>query len=209
MAKDVTGQDWAKIEADYRAGVKSLRQVAGEYGITEGAIRKRAKKEEWTRDLKAKIRSRADDIVRRDALHETLVRKNEVRKLERVAYCVPEREIVEANAEQQVLIRREQRSDITRGRRLLTRVLVELEEQMDNLPVLQDLGEIMLNPDEKGQDKLNEAYRRVISLGGRIGNLKTVAETMKTLVPLERQAFGIEDRPQERGLEDVLEEMGQ
>lgn len=60
--------DWERIEADYRAGVLSLREIAAANGITEGAIRKRAKRDGWTRDLGAKIRAtlppRADPMER-------------------------------------------------------------------------------------------------------------------------------------------------
>lgn len=35
---------WPEIEAEYVAGVRSLRDIAKEFGITEGAIRKRAKR---------------------------------------------------------------------------------------------------------------------------------------------------------------------
>jgi hypothetical protein len=47
--------DWESIERDYRAGVLTLRAMAAQHGITEGSIRLRAKKEEWPRDLSAKI----------------------------------------------------------------------------------------------------------------------------------------------------------
>lgn len=42
--------DWISIEGEYRAGVATLRDIAGRHGITEGAIRKRAKTHGWTRD---------------------------------------------------------------------------------------------------------------------------------------------------------------
>ena len=42
--------DWLAIEGEYRAGVKSVNSLAAEHGISEGAIRKRAKKEGWSRD---------------------------------------------------------------------------------------------------------------------------------------------------------------
>lgn len=38
--------DWERIELDYRAGIKTLRQTAGEHGITHGAVNKRAKANE-------------------------------------------------------------------------------------------------------------------------------------------------------------------
>jgi hypothetical protein len=43
--------DWVAIERVYCAGQKpSVNAIAKEYGVSEGAIRKRAKKEGWVRD---------------------------------------------------------------------------------------------------------------------------------------------------------------
>ena len=42
--------DWLAIEGEYRAGSDSLRAIADRQGISEGAIRKRAKKNGWMRD---------------------------------------------------------------------------------------------------------------------------------------------------------------
>ena len=50
--------DWERIELDYRAGIKTLRQIAEENGISHVAINKRAKRDGWTRDLSAKIQLR-------------------------------------------------------------------------------------------------------------------------------------------------------
>lgn len=47
--------DWERIEADYRAGIKTLRQIADDHGITHGAINKRAKRDGWSRDLSARL----------------------------------------------------------------------------------------------------------------------------------------------------------
>jgi hypothetical protein len=44
--------DWEKISGHYRAGTRSLRDIGKEYGVTEGAIRKRAKAEGWPRGKK-------------------------------------------------------------------------------------------------------------------------------------------------------------
>lgn len=55
--------DWTKIEADYRAGVKPLRQMASEHGISHVAINNRAKKNEWARDLAAKIKAKQKVIL--------------------------------------------------------------------------------------------------------------------------------------------------
>ena len=47
--------DWSGIQALYRTGQLSVRAIARQYGISEGHIRKQAKKQGWTRDLRAKI----------------------------------------------------------------------------------------------------------------------------------------------------------
>lgn len=44
--------DWAEIERDYRSSSMSVREIARWYGITEAAIRKRAKRDGWERPEK-------------------------------------------------------------------------------------------------------------------------------------------------------------
>lgn len=58
--------DWKAIELDYRAGIKTLREIADAHGITHGAINKRAKRDGWTRDLKAKIQAKAKKVILED-----------------------------------------------------------------------------------------------------------------------------------------------
>jgi hypothetical protein len=147
-------RDWAAIEADYRAGIKSLRAIADEHKpLTEGAIRKRAKKEGWERDLEAQIREKADALVRKEAV------RTEVRK----ATCVPEKKIIEANADLQFGIRIAHRERI-KG---LSATAGKMKKRLDG----QKRGE----------------------LGKQVGVLKSLVEIEKTLVGLERQAFGIAD----------------
>lgn len=60
--------DWEAIESAYRAGVMSIREIASQYEITHQAISKRAKKEGWERDLKAKVKARAENLVAKGRL---------------------------------------------------------------------------------------------------------------------------------------------
>lgn len=48
--------DWEAIETAYRAGIMSLREIGTLYGVTEGAIRKKAKKLEWVRKNGTQVR---------------------------------------------------------------------------------------------------------------------------------------------------------
>lgn len=42
--------DWIAIEGAYRASILSTRAIAREHGLSEGAIRKKAKEQNWHRD---------------------------------------------------------------------------------------------------------------------------------------------------------------
>lgn len=59
--------DWETIEADYRAGIKSIRAIADEHGTNDARIRKRAKKMGWARNLSYKINAKAEAIMQREA----------------------------------------------------------------------------------------------------------------------------------------------
>lgn len=60
--------DWERIEFDYRAGVRSLREIAGEHGISHVAINKRAKRDGWERERATRqqepVRLTSDDLDR-------------------------------------------------------------------------------------------------------------------------------------------------
>ncbi len=178
--------DWEKVELDYRAGVKTLRQIAEEHGISHVAINKRAKKNGWSRDLSGKIAARVEDLVTKEVVTKSVT--SEAR--------VSEREIIDANAQAIVSVRLSHRKDIQRSRRITMGLLEELEQQTgaDNVALLEQMGELMRSEDDKGQDKLNDLYRKIISLPGRAKTMKDLGESLRVLVTLERQAFGLDDK---------------
>lgn len=49
MSDEKTTVDWAGIERDYTTTTRSIREIAGWFSISEGAIRKRAKAKGWKR----------------------------------------------------------------------------------------------------------------------------------------------------------------
>jgi hypothetical protein len=198
MAKDTDKKviDWIAIEREYRVGIKSLRTLASEFGVTEGAIRKRAKKDDWQRDLAPKIRAKADDLVRNAT----------VRSVVRTENAVSERVLVEVNAQVQTNIILSHRTDIQRARKVTMSLLSELEMQTDNRELYEQLAELLLSPDDKGVDKRNELFNKVISLSGRSSTMKTISDSLKSLIALEREAFGVDqkDNGSENGIEAVL-----
>jgi hypothetical protein len=173
--------DWERIEADYRAGLLSVREIAASQGITHGAINKRAKRDGWERDLSARIQAKAD----------ALVSKREVSSQVSAERVVTDRLIVEANAEVIAGIRLAHRTDIAKSRRVAMSLLEELESVTDNRDLFDELGEMLRSEDDKGQDKRNDLYNKVISMSGRVSNMKQLSDTLKTLIALEREAYGL------------------
>ncbi len=174
--------DWERIEFEYRAGLLSLREIAAAHpGTNHVAITRRAKKEGWTRDLSAKIKAKAEDLVTRSV----------VTPAETESRSVTEQEVIDAGAAALVRIRTTQRNDINSSRNLATKLLNELEGQTDSLKLLEQLGELLRAEDDKGVDKLNDLYHKVIALPSRIKGIKDLAETLKTLIGLEREAWGL------------------
>ncbi|WP_318357677.1 hypothetical protein [Enterobacter sp.] len=180
----MTKPDWEAIESAYRAGLMSLREIASQHNISEGAIRKRAKRDDWSRDLQAKIQERAEDLVR----------KKEVRKQVRSEGAFSERVLIEATAEVIATVRMEHRGDIRRARELTNTLFDELGAQCADVSALEQLGDIMFDPDDKGRDRLNEIYQKVISLPSRVKSMKDLSDSLKTLIGLEREAYSIENK---------------
>lgn len=197
--KEKAAPDWERVEADYRAGVLSVREIAASQGISHTAIQKRAKADGWERDLAAKIKAKAD----------SLVAKREVATQVATERVETERGIVEANAEVIANVRLTHRGDIRRYRELANSLLQEIEVETGSLDLFEELGEILRSEDDKGQDKRNDIYRKVISGASRIDSMKKLADTLKVLIGLEREAYGIgeTDKPASGDAAALLKEL--
>ena len=176
--------DWEAVEREYRAGFRSLRDIAGEFGITETAIRKRAKRDEWERDLSAKVAAKAD----------ALVRKAEVRSEVRSETMFSERELVDASANVIADAVLGQRADVKRARATAQRLWALVDAELDHPEEFAAIGEMLAAPDENGQDKLNDMYRAAIGLPQQIKNVKLLADAIKVLIELERRVLKIDDQ---------------
>lgn len=185
MTAEKKAIDWEAVERDYRAGVLSLREIGGAHGVTHGAIRKRAERDGWTRDLAARVQARADELVSR-AMVSTQVSMDTK---------ITERVVIEANAQRIATVRGEHRADIARMRALVLRLLEECEAEASEPGLFAGLGEIMARPDESGRDRARDAYEKAISLPQRIKGVKELAEALRVLVGMEREAYGISAEP--------------
>jgi len=109
-------KDWDGIERDYRADVKTITQIAKEYGVARTTITSRATKLQWQRNLSARIKSRADDFVHQDAIKAAVFDIQEQDEL-----------TIEENARLTATVRISHRKDINRARHATMTLLNDLE----------------------------------------------------------------------------------
>jgi hypothetical protein len=192
--------EWDLIERDWRAGVKSQAIMSKEYGVSRAAMQKHFEKRGITRDLGGKVRSAAATLVAQTVAEQAA-------PLSATASPASERDIIEANAAMQSQIILQHRSDIQRSRRLSMALLNELEQQTDHLDLIEQLQDVLHDPDDKGMARRLELLERLTSLGSRAGTMKSLADTLRSLVTLERQAFGLDEKTDEdsgNGIEDAI-----
>jgi hypothetical protein len=183
--------DWERIEADFRAGILSLREIAAPFNITHTAIRKRAEREGWTRDLTAKIRAKAEALVSKDAVSSAVSK-------------VSEKEIVEANAEVVANVDRRHKSTAKKTQALIEALITEIESITESPDLFNELGEMLdkTKTTDSGrviEDKLNKLYRSVISMEGRVDSVKKLVDAFDKLAKFERGAYRLEDGPPSDG----------
>lgn len=212
--------DWAVIEAEYRAGVKSLRQIGTEQGVTEGAIRKRAKKEDWTRDLEKRIQAKADELVRNEAVRNTVRSEGNAYRMTTPEKKLAEKDVIEVNAQQQFMVRMQSREDVVRMENLVRSLMIELETFTNDKEAIEELGDFIASKmdaqNEAQEDtgaeniarKLNRLYMRVISSSDRIDSAKKLVDMLDKLIMLKYRVFGVkldEEAGDKGTLEDTLE----
>ena len=181
--------DWERIELDYRAGVLSLREIAEKHPNTNHvAISRRAKKEGWVRDLSEKIKNKAEKIVTEQTVTADVTAKS----------SVSENEIIDSNARVIADVRLSHRKDIGKARSLANSLLEELEHQTINREEYESLGILLRSEDERGTDKVNDLYMKAMKTPSRIVSMQKLADTMKTLIGLEREAFGIDKEVEQK-----------
>lgn len=193
--------DWDAVEPHYRAGIKSLRQLADEFGCTSGRVAQVAKERGWSRDLAAKIKAKAAAKVSRSILSEELSAKK----------VISENEIVEANAEMQKGITLGHRSDAQRARKLVMAQLEEQEHMTGDRELFAKLGELLDCPDANGDpmvmDKLMDTFHKAMSHPSRVDSTKKLSESLRVLIDLERKVFGIDGDEKGKGdgtVEDAI-----
>jgi hypothetical protein len=174
--------DWEAIAKDYRAGTLSIRAIAAKHGVSDKAIRDKAKGDpnkgipEWTRDLSDRIRQET-----RSALVRTAEGGNDDK-------------IVAEKVQEGVAIIRTHQTAIRRHSSVVELLLAELEADTMKMEDIEAFIEEETKDDESG--KRRAAMLKAVSLGNRAQTVQSLSNTLKTLVALQRQAHGIDANPE-------------
>jgi hypothetical protein len=155
--------DWEALELQYRAGIRSLKDIGKEFDVSDAAIIKRARRDGWDRDLKAKIQAKADAKVSASLVS---IEVSERKKLTESA-------IIEAVAVASATVQITQRTDIKRARDLNMVLLAEIEMQADP-------------PQErtKTMKAWTESFRALITMEREAYGIQTVESSKEMTVRL-------------------------
>ena len=177
--------DWESVERDYSAGLLSLREIGDKHNVAHQVIARKDKKEEWARDLREKIAKAVDKKIGDKQVGDSLGDSKKIYK----------KEIIEVNAQAIVNIKLAHRGDIRKSKNIVNALFDELELTTDNRELFEQLGELLRQESESGQDKLNDIYKKCISMPQRIDGVKKLTDALKTMIGLEREAYDITAAP--------------
>lgn len=146
MANKIYKIDWEKIEKEYSKGIRSNLCIAKEFGISEAAIRKKAKLHYWSKDLSSRINAMAEKKIQR-------TKGPFEKKCERESDMA----LIEAESEVMVRIRLSHRTDIASRRNLCNRLYDEITTSTDedSLPLPQRVDAFV---------KLTNAFKMLVAL---------------------------------------------
>lgn len=113
-------RDWDAIEREFRAGIKTLREIGAEFGLSHAAVKQRADKFGWVRNLDAKIKAKTDELVSKKTLPTQLDK-------------ITEAELIQSKAEQQAEVLLVERADIKRLAGMCEKFEIELDKHEADL----------------------------------------------------------------------------
>lgn len=178
---DAKSVDWESIERAYRAGALSIRTIADRHGVSDTAIRKRAKSGGWERDLSEQVRKE---------VRNKLVR-GEVRD-DQPANPEDDAEIIEEAAQEGARVVRSHRRDIRKATNLANLLMDDLLMTIQKREEIEDSIEEETREDQNGMRRAT--MMSAVSLPSNAKTLFQLSAAMKNLQVLERQAFGLDDK---------------
>lgn len=190
--------DWERVEAEYRAGILSLREIAARHGVSHTLIRRHATHGKWTRDLTPKVRQ---------AVSTAMVSRAEFPKPPEVSTPAPLetlQDAVAAIAQEMVETNRLHQRSAGAGRSIVSALMDQLSEAMSH----RDAIERTIEEETKACEDVNASAAarqaawvergrmlRAVSLPQHCASMLSLAGALQKLVNVERQAYRMDDAP--------------
>lgn len=167
--------DWEAIERAYRAGLLSVRAIGESHGVNHATILKRAKKEDWKRDLTDQVRAATKQKVTT-----AVTSKGNQSKV------VTDAEIIDEASDQAAAVILAHRTGLAQWRGIadkLSLVLSDMEVTEDNA------GDFArsLNAGVDAQLKVIKGERQAYNLDTETGD-KTVSDLAAMMDELSKEA---------------------
>lgn len=189
--------DWQAIEREYRVGQLSLRALAEKHGTTASTISRRAAKFGWVQDASQEVRERT-----RAALLVTAEEGEGACNTVASARNTPTREDIDVAVQTNLVVMGRHRKDIAHGHRIVGLLFQQLEEAAQSRAELEGAIDAECADDETGQRK--GRMLKAISLPVHAGVIRDLSTALKNLIPLERQAYNLDEVSSEESIEDRL-----
>ena len=177
--------DWSAITPHFRAGLRSIKSIGKEFGVSDVAIIKHFRRLGISRDLKARIHEVAAEKVR----------AAEVRAS--VSALTPQtvQLTVEVNAQVIALLQMKHRGMGADAAALVIRQMAELGQGTDSPDLFMRVAELLESLDDEptaGQrTDMYAALSLIASLPARAKVLKDLVDSMQKIIGVEREAFGL------------------
>lgn len=173
--------DWDAIKRDYRTNKFTDIELASHHNVTREAISRKRKAEgpsEWPKDLSEAIKQATDAA---------LVREIVTQDQQKVTDTV----LAAAEVNKNVILGH--RTGLKRITAIQQALLNQIEQAAQNLPDLEEVIEMVRNPDDNGMDRANDALRKALGRSALVDDLKKLTEVDERVRKGEREAFGLDD----------------
>lgn len=189
--------DWEAVEREYRVGQLSLRAMAEKFACTAAAISKKAKEKGWVRDATREVRER----TRAALLVKPQDNEGGVNSVN-TRVNTPTREDIEVAVQTNLQVINRHRLDISKGHGLVGMLFRQLEDAAQSRADLENLIEEETKEDETGMRR--SKLMKAISLPVHATVLRDLSTSLKNLIPLERQAYNLDEQEHEEPYEERL-----
>lgn len=199
----VKGVDMAILEGEYCSGRHTVRDLARDFGLDDSTIREYAEKYKWVKDLAPGVKKRTKQVIARSEAKALGIEIPKPRSIPRASAGEPafdEDEFIEVTAQRHARIIGKSQKRIAKLQGIVESMFEELAMQSMSEEDIRNLAELMaLTEGQEGEVDAAKTAKRIASLkktlhlGERADTTIKLANTLKVLIGLERQAHGIAD----------------